>query len=173
MFKSKLKEKYFNSLLLGLVIFSVFIAPACKSPTSPNGEGEADIVVLNEYGEPLNIFLDQNFVCTLHFKSNFEIDNVSFGFHDLEARTVDADAIVDAMTLDIEANTDYEWEIDDPADINLKNYSGETVKVYMDDEYVYFSTINTNMDSRGMWDDDSTELDWANEMVMTGYWQLR
>lgn len=109
----------------------------CKSPTSPNGQGEADIIVYSEYDETLDIYMDGNFMFSIGYKSSIEIDDVTLEDHELEAKEADTGIVIDSETIEVEENTDYSWTIDDPPDINVTNNSGKTLKIYMDGEYQF------------------------------------
>jgi hypothetical protein len=109
----------------------------CKSPTSPNGEGEADIIVFNDYGEDLDIYMDGTFRFTAGFKTSIEIDNVSLEEHDLEARLKASGLTVDSETIEVEEKTDYTWTVDNPPDINVINQSGISLRILLDGQYQF------------------------------------
>ena len=73
--------------LLALAGILGLLGAACKSPTSPKGNGEADISITNGYGEALDIYLDGSFQFTLRWGTTIEIDDVTL-YHEytLEAR---------------------------------------------------------------------------------------
>jgi hypothetical protein len=118
---------------MGLLIFSGI---SCKSPTSP-AEGEADIIVYNDYGETLDVYMDGVFKFSSRHKSSIEIDNVELGEHELEAKKIDTGAVVDSGTVEVTDYIDYTWTIDDPPDINVTNKYGKTLKIYMDGNYQF------------------------------------
>lgn len=120
-------------ILIGALMFTL---STCKSPMSPE-EGEADIIVNNEYGETLDIYMNGNFKFSIGYKSSIEIDNVSFGEHELEAKEINTGIVIDSETIDVDDYTDYTWTIDDPPDINVINEYGPTLKIYMDDIYQF------------------------------------
>ena len=120
--------------LIGAFSYSL---TCCKSPTSPDGLGEADIIVHNDYGEPLAIYVNGNFRFTIQNKTYIEIDDVLFGKYLLEAKKTNTDIIVKSETLVVEEKIDYNWMIDDPPDIVVTNRFGRTLKVYMDGNYQF------------------------------------
>lgn len=136
-----LKKQFINSsLIFGiLALLGVFVIASisCKSPMSPGGEGEADIIVYNDYGESLDIYMDGNFQFSLGHKSYIEIDNVSLGTHELEAKRMDTEVIIASATIEVEEKVDYTWTIDDLPDINVTNMYGETLEIYMDGDYQF------------------------------------
>lgn len=123
--------------LLALVAVLTSSWFSCKSPTSPGGEGEADIVVYNDYGEALDIYLDGGFKFSIGFKSTIEIDNVSLEEHTLEARINATGALVESETIEVSEYTDYAWTIDNPPDINVINQFGKALKIYLDGDYQF------------------------------------
>lgn len=118
----------------GILLFTLI---RCKSPTSPNGQGEADIIVYSKYDETLDIYMDGNFLFSIGYKSSIEIDNVSLEEHELEAKKINTDIVIDKETITVEEKIDYTWTIDDPPDINVTNNFGKTLKIYMDGEYQF------------------------------------
>jgi hypothetical protein len=112
-------------LLLALSVIS------CKSPTSPK-DGEADIIVLNEYGQSLDIYQNGSFIFSLMNKEYVEIDNVALGAHFLEAKLMGTDETIDTEQIEVLEKKDYGWEIDDPADIVVTNESGIKLDIYLD-----------------------------------------
>jgi hypothetical protein len=120
-------------------LITILILPliTCISPTSPNGQGEADIIVSNEYGETLDIYMDGVFKFSLRHKNTIEIDNVSLEDHELEAKKVGTETVIDSETITVEEKTDYTWTIEDPPDINVTNEYGTTLKIYMDGNYQF------------------------------------
>lgn len=118
--------------ILALVILLVFSSAACKSPTSPDGEGEADIVVTNDYGETLDVSMDGVFRFSIGFKDTIEIDNVTEEIHLLEARIQGTATLVDSEEIEVENLSDYSWTIDNPPDINVTNKSGLSLRVSLD-----------------------------------------
>ncbi len=118
--------------VLILAILLIFSGTACKSPTSPDGEGEADIVVTNDYGETLDVSMDGIFRFSIGFKETIEIDNVTEEIHYLEARVKGTETLVDSEEIEVENLSDYAWTIDNPPDINVINQSGLSLRISLD-----------------------------------------
>lgn len=118
-------------LLAGLAVL-FFVSAACKSPTSPDGEGEADVVVTNDYGEALDVSMDGEFRFTIGFKETREIDNVTEAVHLLEARLPGSSTLVASEEIEVENLSDYTWTIDNPPDINVTNQSGLGLRISLD-----------------------------------------
>jgi len=125
--------------LLALMAILAFSWVGCKSPTSPDGAGEADIVVTNDYeeGETVDIYMDGEFKFSIGFKVTIEIDNVSLEEHTLEAKLNATGALVDSETIEVVEYTDYYWTVDDPPDIKVINQFGKTLKITMDGDYQF------------------------------------
>lgn len=115
-----------------LVSILILSGTACKSPTSPDAEGEADIVITNNYGETLDVSMDGAFRFTIGFKETREIDNVTEEVHLLEARLPGTDTLVDSEEIEVENLSDYAWTIDNPPDINVTNQSGLSLRISLD-----------------------------------------
>jgi len=126
--------------IIGILAFAgglMFLTFGCKSPTSPNGEGEADIIVYSRIEDILDIYMDGALWFSIKYKNSIEIDNVSMGIHELQARNQKTGFIVDSETINVTEKIDYAWTIEDPADINVTNNYGQTLKIYMDDNYLF------------------------------------
>ena len=120
------------SRVLALAFLLALSGAACKSPTSPDVEGEADIVVTNDYGEALDVSMDGVFRFTIGFKETIEIDNVTEEIHLLEARVKGTATLVDSEEIEVENLSDYAWTIDNPPDINVINQSGLGLRISLD-----------------------------------------
>lgn len=139
MMRSRQELKKACSSIGVFILTGIFILTSirCKSPTSPDGQGEADIIVYSEYDETLEIYMDGNFLFTIGYKSSIEIDNVSLEEHELEAKERNTGIIIDSETIEVDEKTDYSWTIDDPPDINVINNYGKTLQIYMNGEYQF------------------------------------
>ena len=60
-------------IILGI---ATFMLGACKSPTSTDASGEADIIVTNDYRDAVDIYMDGEFKFTIGDKWTIEIDDV-------------------------------------------------------------------------------------------------
>jgi hypothetical protein len=122
--------------VLAVAAVLLILSWSCKSPTSPEN-GEADIVVLSRWGDPVDIYMDGVFRFWLSYKSSAEIDNVSRESHLMEARSQVTGEVVARETLEVTAWTDYTWTVDRPARINCRNGFREPLKVFMDGVYQF------------------------------------
>ena len=137
------KFKGYLSLLL-IIALAMFSSVSCDSifgtdePEETTTEGtEANIIVYNDYGETLDIFMDGQFKFILSHGSNQTIEDVSLESHYLEARISNTDTFVSSTTIDVTFKIDYTWSLDDPPDINVTNNYGITLKIYMDNTYQF------------------------------------
>jgi hypothetical protein len=119
-------------IMMGTVILAL---AACKSPTSTDASGEADIIVTNDYGTAVDIYMDGEFKFTIGDKWSIEIDDVEIDEHLLEAKQTGTQTLIVSDTIDVAERTDYAWTVDDPPDINIINNSDEIVKIYLDGTY--------------------------------------
>lgn len=108
--------------LLALIAVLGLFGGDCKSPTSPKGQGEADITITNNYGVPLDIYVDGAFKFTLTWKTSIEMDDVPI-FHEyiLEAKEPASGKLIDSTTIDVQTKTDYSWTIEGPPHIKITN----------------------------------------------------
>jgi hypothetical protein len=130
-------------ILIGILIFSLascesIFGPKTEETTEEEEEGEeARIIVYNEYGESLDIYMDGTFQFLVGHKSDAKIRYVSLDEHELEAKKSNTNEVVDSKTIDVTSYMDYTWTIDDPPDINVTNRYGYTLKIYMDGNYQF------------------------------------
>lgn len=113
----------------------------CKSPTSPDGKGEADIVVTNEYGKPVDVYMDGDLMFRIHHKYSIEIDDVTREDHDFEAYDPDTKALIDSGTVEVREKKKYAWVINGPPGIKVTNNYGQEVQIFMDGQY-QFNLVN-------------------------------
>jgi hypothetical protein len=132
---------FFPVLLIGIL---TLVLAGCESIFGPSSETsetsddeEARIIVTNNYGETLDIYMDGALQFTLQDNNSDKIRNVSLDEHDLEAKLTGTSTVVDSETLDVTAYGDYSWTIDDSPDINVINSYGVTLKIYMDNNYQF------------------------------------
>lgn len=127
-------------ILTAILIFSFVSCKSIFGTDEPADEGIAEgiiarIIVSNQYGESLDIYMDGIFQFMLGHKSDAKISDVSLAEHNLEAKIADTATVVATTTINVVSKVDYTWTIDDPPDINVINQSGRTLKIYMDDVY--------------------------------------
>lgn len=135
-------DRQFHLGFLIIVIFAVIslVATNCKSPESPDSGSSvsvATITITNDYGEALDIYLDEILQFMLAYEESKDIEDVSLDTHRLEAKNVGTDQVVDWYDFEITAVDNYFWIVDDPADINVINNSGFQLKIYMDGQYQF------------------------------------
>jgi hypothetical protein len=139
------KLRVSSGILILIGILVVFLA-GCESIFGPKAEEEeeeededeeARIIVENQYGESLDIYMDGAFQFLITHTETKKIRDVSKDEHELEARIPGTGTVVDSTTIDVTSYTDFTWTIDDPPDINVTNYYGKTLKIYMDGNYQF------------------------------------
>ncbi len=131
--------------VLALIGFLVLFLSACESIFGPKSDDTDDdddddiarILVYNQYGETLDIYMDGSYQFSLANEEDAKIRGMSLDEHDLEAKVPASGAVVDSETIDVTAYTDYSWTIDDAPDINVVNSYGSTLKIYMDGKYMF------------------------------------
>jgi hypothetical protein len=120
--------------LAGLAVAAavLVLSWSCKSPTSPDGAGEADIVITSHWNEPVDVFMDGTFKFSLGYKETAEIDNVSRKSHLMEAKSQATGEVVAQKTLEVTSKTKYDWIIEHRARINIYNSLDRTLMIFMD-----------------------------------------
>lgn len=133
----------FPRALLLLMIGMVFLSfMACKSAEDPNEDDTtatdiANIMVYNDYGETLDIYMNGNFQFTLQHDESEDVDDVALDEYTMQAKLAGTDQIVDEEKIDVSAYTTYTWTIDDPPDINIINNSGIDLMIYVNDQFTF------------------------------------
>ena len=136
---------YFSIGILIFVGILIFSSMSCESIFGPSSEEEeeeeedeeARIIVYNNYGEALDIYMDGNFQFLLEHEDDEKIRYVSLDEHELEAKLANTNTVVDSEEIDVTDYVDYTWTIDDIPDINVINNYGKTLKIYMDGNYQF------------------------------------
>jgi hypothetical protein len=135
--RGSVKPRRSAGLALALVGLLALLCAHCKSPTSPKGNGEADITVTNDYGSPLDIYLDGEFKFNLRYRWSIEIDDVTV-FHEyaLEAREPGTGRLIDSTMVDVQLKDKYSWTVNPPPRVKVTNdwteKLGEKLAVSMD-----------------------------------------
>jgi len=145
--KRKTSEKLFRGnawlwlimvvLTLGLTGCESIFGPKAEESTEEETAKEARIVVTNNYGQALDIYMDGKFQFTLESEQDRKIRNVSLDEHKMEAKLPGTNTVVDTETVDVTGYADYAYAIDDPPDINISNNYGKPLKIYMDNVYKF------------------------------------
>ncbi|MBN1222285.1 MAG: hypothetical protein JXB23_03500 [Candidatus Aminicenantes bacterium] len=129
-------------LLVCLLVFSTICCDSIfgtdeADDTTTDEDEEARIIVTNNFGESLDIYMDGTFLFSLNHDDSETIDDVSLDEHTLEAKKLTTTTVVASAEIDVTNYIDYSWSIDDPPDINVTNQYGHTLKVYMDGNYQF------------------------------------
>jgi hypothetical protein len=120
------------SLLAGLLLFSM----NCKNITGSDEGFEARIIVTNNCGATLDIFMDDNFQFTIGTGSSATIGNLTEEQHTLEAFLTGTEVLVLTESFDATVEGDYEWTIAGQATIVVTNEYGEILYIYEAGEYL-------------------------------------
>lgn len=134
-------------LKTGVVLLIVLLAlslTACESIFGPSADDdddddddddEARILVYNNYGVELAIYMDGTFQFLVANGDSAKIRNVTLDDHELDAMLPGTSTVVESEEIDVTDYTDYSWTIDDSPDINVSNKYGVTLQIYMDGTY--------------------------------------
>ena len=114
----------------------MFSGTSCKSITGSDEGFEARIIVYNNCGAALDIYMDDNFQFTIATGSSANIDSLTEEQHTLEAFLTGTDTLVLTESFDATAEGDYEWTIAGQATIVVANDYGEILYIYEAGEYL-------------------------------------
>jgi hypothetical protein len=120
------------SLLGVLMLFSW----QCKSITGADEGFEARIIVYNNCGAALDIYMDDTLQFTIDSGSSANIENLTEEEHKLEAFLTGTEVLVLTETFDATVEGDYEWMINGQATIVITNDYGEILYIFEADEYL-------------------------------------
>lgn len=127
-----------QTLAFALALAAALLAPpACKSPTTSDADGEADITVINDFGSAVDIYMDGELRFTLQDKWRIEIDDVTIAEHLLEAKQPGTQAVIVSERIDVTEYADYAWTVDDPPDIDVINSRDEILRIFMDGTFLF------------------------------------
>jgi hypothetical protein len=123
-------------ILIGLM--SLFLVNCSTTDdTEEDVDGEADIFITNDFGESLDVYMDGIYQFIIDHNQTEEIDDVALEEHYLEAKRLGTDEVIATKDIEVASDANYTWTIDDPADINVTNDSGISLKIYIDGEYLF------------------------------------
>jgi hypothetical protein len=117
---------------LGLLLSA---GPGCKNSTTPDGNAEARIIVYNNCGIAVDVYLDDAFQFYLEQKEYYYIENFSLGTHELKAKKKGTDILLKSTTGEFTQKQDYTWTISSTAVVTITNNYGETLSLYGDGTY--------------------------------------
>jgi hypothetical protein len=120
------------SAFLGLLLSA---GPGCKNSTTPDGNDEARIIVRNNCGIAVDIYLDDVYQVFLEQKEYSYIENFSLGTHVLKAKKKGTDILLKSTTGEFTQKQDYTWTITSSAVVTITNNYGETISLYGDGTY--------------------------------------
>jgi hypothetical protein len=88
--------------------------------------------------------MDGTLKFAITYGNSIEIDNVSLSNHLLEAKNIQTGFVVASKTIEVTEKTDYTWTIEHIARINVLNNFGATLKISMDNQYLFDLADNEN-----------------------------
>ena len=132
--KQCLQIKHIVLLLLGLGL--LLPALSCKSATSPDGEFEARIIVYNNCGAAVDVYLDDILQFTVAEGGSDIIESLTEEEHKLDAYLTGTTTLVLSESFDATVEGDYEWTISGQATIVVTNQYGKTLYIYESGSYL-------------------------------------
>ncbi|UCE41033.1 MAG: hypothetical protein JSV17_16590 [Candidatus Aminicenantes bacterium] len=113
-------------VLLGIFVCSMI---NCKSPENPD-EITARIVVSNEYGIEIDVYMEGVYQFWLEFLYYEVIENVSAGVYVITANKKDTEEEISRSTVNIDTGGEYWVAILSSASLTIINGFGETLNIY-------------------------------------------
>jgi hypothetical protein len=120
------------AFVLGFLLLGI---SGCKNSTTPEGNEKPRIIVRNNIGIAVDIYLDGVFQFYLEQKEYYYIENVSPKTYSLEARKKGTEIVLQTAKMDVTENRDYYWTISSSAVVTITNRYGETLSIYADGTY--------------------------------------
>jgi hypothetical protein len=115
---------------LGILISLI---SGCKNSTTPDDKPR--IIVRNNCGIAVDIYLDGAYQFFLEFKEYYYIENISLKTYKLEAKRKATQTLLKTVSIEITQNRDYTWTISSTASLAITNNYGETLSIYGDGTY--------------------------------------
>jgi len=131
----RLEKMPYAGIIIWLGIF-MLASISCKNPTSPDETSEANIIVKNECGVALDIYMDGNFQFSVEYQDSNTIRNVSLAIHDFVAKKYGTETEIMYLSVEIFNYINYEWTILSSASLSISNEFGETLSIYQDDYFL-------------------------------------
>ena len=133
-----MKKRYVRYTIRALSLLAClwFSFSGCKTVTGSDEDFKASIVVYNNCGATLDIYLDDTLQFALGSGSTQAIENLTKGLHALEAFLTGTETLIESESFDATVEGVYEWTIDGKATIVVTNKYGETLQIYESGEYL-------------------------------------
>jgi len=121
---------------LSLLVCLLFSLSNCKNITGSDEDFKASIVVSNNCGATLDIYLDDTLQFALGSGNTQTIDNLTEGLHTLEGFLTGTETLIETESFDATVEGAYEWTINGKATIVVTNKYGEILQIYESGEYL-------------------------------------
>jgi len=130
--KRKTRQAMGAAVCLGILLSAL---SGCKNSTTPDEPEKARIIVRNNCGIAVDIYMDGVYQFFLENKEYYYIENLTLGTHALQAKIKGTDRVLKSISADISEKRDYTWTISSVADVTITNKYGETISLYADGNY--------------------------------------
>lgn len=120
------------AVCLGILLAAV---SGCKNTTTPDETESPRIIVRNNCGIAVDIFMDGVYQFFLEQKEYYYIENVTLATHQLVAKKRGTETVLKSVSIAITENQDYTWTISSLAVVTITNKYGETLSLYGDGTY--------------------------------------
>lgn len=137
------KKRTYAGIIIGLGII-ILASISCKNPHGPEDENsQANIIVINDCGVALDIYMNENFQFSIEYKDRSTISNLSLGLYKFEAKKKGTEIEIMSLSVELFEAIDYEWTIQSSANLHISNEYGETLNIFVDGNLV------SDVDSQG------------------------
>ncbi len=122
----------YAGMIVGLGIF-MLASISCKNPAGPDNENlKANIIVINDCGVALDIYMDGNLQFSVEYQASKIIYSVSLELHELVAKIKGTETEIMSISVELYEAINYEWTVQSSATLSISNEYGETLSIYVD-----------------------------------------
>ncbi len=132
---NKQKTIFYVGMIVWLSLF-MLVSISCKNPTGPDKNSTANIIVINDCGVALDIYMDGNLQSSVEYLDSITISNVSLELHELVAKKKGTETEIMSLSVELFDAINYEWTIQSSASLQISNEYGETLSIYIDSDLI-------------------------------------
>ncbi len=127
----KIKKARIAGTVIWLGVLLIALV-GCKNNTTTEDPPQANIIVSNECGIAIDVFMNGNYKFSLEYWQFNTIENVALGTHELVSKWKGTEKLVLSDPVDISTLTEHVWTVRSLADLTISNEYGETLNIYGD-----------------------------------------
>src|SRR4030042_895471 len=131
--RKKIKsQRLGTAVCLGILLLA---SSGCKNTTTPDANEKPRIMVRNNCGLAVDIYMDGVYQFFLENKEYYYIENITTGTHQLEDKKKGTQTLLKSVSGEITETSNYTWTINSAAVVTITNNYGETLSLYGDGTY--------------------------------------